>query len=75
MCHLKLPLLYSVLKDKLRTNQDYTGCIGHTEIKMILCRSLHVPKPITERVIKELQEFKIINYMGRNSLGLFYKVN
>ena len=75
MCKKEMPLLYQLLRTKLRENKDYTDCIGRTEIKMIMCRGFHVAKQDTDKLFKELERLNIINLVGRNQLGVFYKVN
>ena len=70
-----MPLLYNLLQSKLRENKDYTDCMGRTEIKMIMCRGFHVAKQDTDKLFKELEQLKIISLVGRNNLGLFYKIN
>jgi len=75
MCKKEMPLLYSLLQSKLRENKDYTDCMGRTEIKMIMCRGFHVAKQDTDKLFKELEQLNIIHLVGRNQLGLFYKIN
>ena len=75
MCKIKLQVLTKRLREEIRKNKDYTGCIGHTELKMLICRGHHVPKCEVDEVFKELKELNIITLIGRNQLGVFYKVN
>jgi hypothetical protein len=70
-----MPYLYILLREKLRANKDFTDCMGRTEIKMILCRNFHVLKQDTDKVFRELESLEIIELVGRNELGLFYKIN
>lgn len=70
-----MPMLYELLRNKLRENKDYADCMGRTEIKMIMCRSFHVSKQETDKLFKELERLKVIELVGRNQLGLFYKIN
>ena len=71
----ELLFLYFKLRENLRAAKDYTDCMGRTEIKMIMCRGFHVAKEDTDKVFKELEQLKIIELVGRNQLGLFYKIN
>ena len=67
-------IMYSIIKDRLRQDKDPYGMINHKEIQLTLCRLFHTPKQYTNGIIRELLGLRIIESMGRNSLGPFYKV-
>ena len=67
--------MYIVLQNRLRESVDPWGSIGWKSIQMILCRLCHVPKVHSYKVLHELEELKIIEPLGRNKEGVFYKVN
>lgn len=73
----KMGLMYEIIIDRLRIQKDFYGMINIREIKLCLCRLFHIPKQETNRIIKELEAFGLLEMMGRNDNagGVFYKVN
>ncbi len=70
----KVMLMYFIIHERLKQCRDPFGMINHKNIQLILCRLFHTPKEYTNRIINELQQLYIIEPMGRNQLGSFYKV-
>ena len=75
MCKTKLHELDKICRDKIRIKKDFEGYISHCNLRLMLCKSLHVPREQTDLVIKQLRELGIIEYKGHNINGMFYKVN
>lgn len=77
MCKQKrgMMVMYKVIGERLQIYKDPWGMINHKEVQLCLCRLFHTPKQLTNAVINELIELGIIDKMGRNQCGLFYKVN
>ena len=71
----KVMQMYFIIHERLRHSRDPFGMINHKEIQLILCRLFHTPKQYTNTIIQELIALDIIESMGRNQLGPFYKVN
>ena len=68
-------VMYHIIAERLRINRDPWSMINHKDIQICLCRLFHAPKNRTNEIILELIELGVIDKMGRNQIGIFYKVN
>ena len=70
----KVMFMYEVIHERLKQNKDPYDMINHCDIQITLCRLFHTPKQITNKIILELLDLDIIEQVGKNQLGIFYRV-
>ena len=75
MCKEKeVMVMYKIIGERLSNSKDPYGMINHKDIQVCLCRLFHVPKQHTNHIIQELIQLGLVEKMGKNLLGLFYRV-
>jgi len=67
-------MMYKVIGSRLKNCKDPYDTMGHKDIQICLCRLFHVPKQFTNRIIEELISLGFIEKLGKNQLGILYKV-
>ena len=67
--------MYRIIGERLNCNKDPYDMMNHKDIQICLCRLFHTPKQQTNTIIEELLRFGLLEKMGRNQIGVFYKVN